>query len=610
VLVCWQELAAPRAVRIHDVAWVKVGISGVLRARLSVFPHSTLIITTIICVASLKDSHFNQAVKEAMVVPAGITSGDASSLGVEVFPSARMPGFILVRVSGFHLGESLEKIQRAVEAGKVHLRFHHEDACSSAFTEAQGCNKDALVWTTFTARPHTDDLPPITRYIFYVNADYDEEICKPDDRGVCDEEFVSQELMITNIRWSLRNAAGSNDKLLSLSNTTFMWPSRCRRAGLENKIEIEATAFYFNSAYIMQLREIIETAKLKVFRDDSTTLNTSPLPVVSEGAFFDVPTAHAEMTSYPGYHGVYQVAGSVSVATASTASKASKDQLVVEYTLNGLGPQEQGGLHIHEGKSCDDAKGHYWKKDAVEADPWNMAVVAGSGAQQDLKYRAYADGSARGEFVVSLGKGSTLDDVISRTVVVHSEAGVRIGCGVICFVPAVAGAAGWSERGEGGEEGEGGEGGDGEDIGEIGDGDEGGEGGEGGEKGAAGSEGGLNDAMAVVWCALFGRNLHSRIPLARTPARLKLLHACDQCHSSRVFTPLIGWHCKLRPNTEGTGKELDWWSGCRTVDHAPGGCCSGSESLLWWWWRWRSCCCTVREARDQLWQRRQRHIAK
>jgi hypothetical protein len=42
------------------------------------------------------------------------------------------------------------------------------------------------------------------------------------------------------------------------------------------------------------------------------------------------------------------------------------------------------------------------------------------------------------------------------------------------------------------------------------------------------------------------------MPLSFAPLiRLKLCHACDQCHSSRVFTPLFGWHCKLRPNTEG-----------------------------------------------------------
>jgi hypothetical protein len=41
-------------------------------------------------------------------------------------------------------------------------------------------------------------------------------------------------------------------------------------------------------------------------------------------------------------------------------------------------------------------------------------------------------------------------------------------------------------------------------------------------------------------CHLFPRLLH-----------LKLLHACDQCHSSRVSTFLTSSHCKLRPNTEG-----------------------------------------------------------
>jgi hypothetical protein len=43
-----------------------------------------------------------------------------------------------------------------------------------------------------------------------------------------------------------------------------------------------------------------------------------------------------------------------------------------------------------------------------------------------------------------------------------------------------------------------------------------------------------------------------------THVRLKLFHACDQWHSSRVSTPLTGSHCKFRPNTEGPrlGKAL------------------------------------------------------
>jgi kinesin family protein 6/9 len=57
--------------------------------------------------------------------------------------------------------------------------------------------------------------------------------------------------------------------------------------------------------------------------------------------------------------------------------------------------------------------------------------------------------------------------------------------------------------------------------------------------------------MNQVRCAFFGINLYSRMPLVPTPARLKLLHACDQYHSSWVFTPLTGSHCKLCRNTVG-----------------------------------------------------------
>jgi hypothetical protein len=54
-----------------------------------------------------------------------------------------------------------------------------------------------------------------------------------------------------------------------------------------------------------------------------------------------------------------------------------------------------------------------------------------------------------------------------------------------------------------------------------------------------------------VRCAFSDRNLHSRMPLDPTHVRLKLLHACDQWHSSRKFTPLTCLHCKLRPNAQG-----------------------------------------------------------
>jgi hypothetical protein len=50
----------------------------------------------------------------------------------------------------------------------------------------------------------------------------------------------------------------------------------------------------------------------------------------------------------------------------------------------------------------------------------------------------------------------------------------------------------------------------------------------------------VNDEPPVfsVRCALFDRNLHSRMPLDPMHVRLKLLHACDQWHSSRESTSL------------------------------------------------------------------------
>jgi hypothetical protein len=55
-------------------------------------------------------------------------------------------------------------------------------------------------------------------------------------------------------------------------------------------------------------------------------------------------------------------------------------------------------------------------------------------------------------------------------------------------------------------------------------------------------------------CTVFGKHLHSGMPSG--PARLKLLHACDQWYSSRVSTMSYRCHRKLRPNTEGATTTL------------------------------------------------------
>jgi hypothetical protein len=53
--------------------------------------------------------------------------------------------------------------------------------------------------------------------------------------------------------------------------------------------------------------------------------------------------------------------------------------------------------------------------------------------------------------------------------------------------------------------------------------------------------------VAPVYGARFSdRNLHSKMPLVPMRLlRLKLLHACDHWHASRVSAPLTGWHCKF-----------------------------------------------------------------
>jgi hypothetical protein len=58
-------------------------------------------------------------------------------------------------------------------------------------------------------------------------------------------------------------------------------------------------------------------------------------------------------------------------------------------------------------------------------------------------------------------------------------------------------------------------------------------------------------SCSSVRCSFFDRNLHSRMPLGPTPARLKRLHACDQWRASWVSTCFTSSHCKLHPTTKG-----------------------------------------------------------
>jgi hypothetical protein len=56
---------------------------------------------------------------------------------------------------------------------------------------------------------------------------------------------------------------------------------------------------------------------------------------------------------------------------------------------------------------------------------------------------------------------------------------------------------------------------------------------------------------AMRYGSSFRQKFTLGMPLVPTPARLKLLHACDQWHSSLLSTFLTSSHCKMRPNTKG-----------------------------------------------------------
>jgi SAM-dependent methyltransferase len=63
-------------------------------------------------------------------------------------------------------------------------------------------------------------------------------------------------------------------------------------------------------------------------------------------------------------------------------------------------------------------------------------------------------------------------------------------------------------------------------------------------------------AASAARCAFLERKLHSRMPLVPTPARVKLEHACDQCHSSLVSADTYRYHRKLCRNAEGTAERM------------------------------------------------------
>jgi len=126
-----------------------------------------------------------------------------------------------------------------------------------------------------------------------------------------------------------------------------------------------------------------------------------------------------ELGSYPGYEGSLKVTGEVNAYLSRTGNA------YVTYDLKGLEdackttPEGVGnacGIHIHEGKSCDDASavgGHYY---GVDSDPWGV-----------LGYNSRY-GKARGSVKAPIGQGQ---DISGRAIVVHDSTGGRVACALL-----------------------------------------------------------------------------------------------------------------------------------------------------------------------------------
>ena len=127
------------------------------------------------------------------------------------------------------------------------------------------------------------------------------------------------------------------------------------------------------------------------------------------------------------------------VTGAATASTTSAGKLKLEWSLTGLDDNSSGGIHIHYGTTCQseatvkgDApaganKGHYYA-------PSSSTVVSSEDPWGPVTWSSDADGNADGSVEISeadLGPGTTPASAYNRVVVVHNNAGKKVGCGVL-----------------------------------------------------------------------------------------------------------------------------------------------------------------------------------
>ena len=102
----------------------------------------------------------------------------------------------------------------------------------------------------------------------------------------------------------------------------------------------------------------------------------------------------------------------------------------MEMEVEGLGELVAGGVHIHEGTSCDAQGGHYWNDVLLptggpenDGDAWYN--IASKLAPTGTGYSTDKDGEGVAYFFVKYGYG--FEDTVGKVVIIHGEVGTQAG---------------------------------------------------------------------------------------------------------------------------------------------------------------------------------------
>jgi hypothetical protein len=173
---------------------------------------------------------------------------------------------------------------------------------------------------------------------------------------------------------------------------------------------ISKSAFRFNNGKTYQ-----ENLGKTVILKDSTSAPVG-CAVLKEETM--VKTLEAKMGPYPGYTGTLKPSGKVRVMFSHD------DTFRFQYDFSGLDANcTNCGVHIHSGLSCAstaEVKGHGFNSVLVQ-DLWTTDGGA--------FYNSDANGYASGYF--SLFNGFGYEENFHHAVVIHSQTGSRIACGVL-----------------------------------------------------------------------------------------------------------------------------------------------------------------------------------